>query len=361
MQTVEEFTQEAAAWLADHATPKRLDQGDKDIVWGEGDFSVAVFHALDHDDEAALIDRLKAWVHKKAEKGYHAISWPESVGGLGLSRKHASAFARLERQYESPGSHEIVNVTRGLIAPTVEAFGTDEQKERFIEDLLACNILCSQLFSEPGAGSDLASLACRADQDGDEWVMNGQKVWSSGAQFSEWGLLIARSDPDAVKHKGMTAFMVPLDHPGVEVRPIAQMSGGASFNEVFFNDARFPDSLRLGPVGEGWKVALTTLSFERDHSDDSGGGRVGGSWDLVLATARAMGRTADPVMRQKLADLYINHRIEGFVNRRAAALMAALKIRAASPLMRSAAPRSSPRVFRRAPCTAARSPPAGER
>ena len=321
MTTVEEFTEEAAAWLADNAAPRRQDDSNKEIVWGEGEFSVSVFHALEHDDEAALIDRLKAWVQKKAEKGYHAINWPEDKGGLGLSRKHASAFGRLERQYESPGSHEIVNVTRGLIAPTVEAFGTDEQKERFIPDLLACNILCSQLFSEPGAGSDLASLACRADQDGDEWVMNGQKVWSSGAQFSEWGLLIARSDPDAVKHKGMTAFMVPLDHPGVEVRPIAQMSGGASFNEVFFNDARIPDSLRLGPVGEGWKVALTTLSFERDHSDDSGGGgRVGGSWDLVLATARAMGKTADPVMRQKLADLYINHRIEGFVNRRAADL-----------------------------------------
>lgn len=321
MTSVEEFTEEAAAWLAEHATPKRQEESDKEVVWGEGEFSVSVFHALEHDDELALIERLKGWVRKKAEHGYHAVNWPESVGGRGLSRKHASAFGRLERQYESPGSHEIINVTRGLIAPTVEAFGTDEQKERFIPDLLNCNILCSQLFSEPGAGSDLASLACRADQDGDEWVMNGQKVWSSGAQFSQWGLLIARSDPDAVKHKGMTAFMVPLEHPGVEVRPIAQMSGGASFNEVFFNDARIPDSLRLGPVGEGWKVALTTLSFERDHSDDSGGGgRVGGSWDLVLATARAMGKTADPVMRQKLADLYINHRIEGFVNRRSADL-----------------------------------------
>ena len=152
-------------------------------------------------------------------------------------------------------------------------------------------------------------------------MVNGQKVWSSGAQFSEWGELIARTDPDVPKHKGMTAFIVPLDHPGVEVRPIKQMSGGSSFNEVFFNDARFSDDLRLGPVGEGWKVALTTLGFERDHSDDSGGGGgVGGSWPHVLATAQALGKTGDPVIRQHLMDVYIHSRVESFVNRRAADL-----------------------------------------
>jgi alkylation response protein AidB-like acyl-CoA dehydrogenase len=321
MQSVEEFTEEAAAWLADNATIKREDNSAKEIVWGEGEFSTSVFHALEHEEEAHLIESITEWVKAKAEVGYHAAASPTEHGGLGLTRKHASAFAKLERLYEQPGSHEIVNVTRGLIAPTVDAFGTDEQKSEFIGPLLRCDILCSQLFSEPGAGSDLASLACKAERDGDEWVLNGQKVWSSGAQFSQWGLLIGRSDPDAVKHKGMTAFMVPLEHPGVEVRPIRQMSGGNSFNEVFFNDARIPDTLRLGPVGEGWKVALTTLSFERDHSDDTGGGgRVGGNWDQVLATAQALGRTEDPVIRQQLAQVYTAYRIESLVNRRAADL-----------------------------------------
>jgi alkylation response protein AidB-like acyl-CoA dehydrogenase len=156
-------------------------------------------------------------------------------------------------------------------------------------------------------------------RDGDEWVVTGQKVWSSGAQFSEWGELIARTDPDVVKHRGMTAFVIPMDLPGIEIRPIKQMSGGTSFNEVFFNDVRVPDAMRLGPVGEGWKVALTTLGFERDHSDSGGGsGRVGGSWRQLLATARAMGATDDPVTRQKLIKAYTHFRVEGFVNRRAA-------------------------------------------
>ena len=132
-------------------------------------------------------------------------------------------------------------------------------------------------------------------------MVNGQKVWSSGAQFSEWGELIARSDVDVPKHKGMTAFIIPMDLPGIEIRPIKQMSGGASFNEVFFTDVRVPDALRLGDVGDGWRVALTTLGFERDHSDGPASSRVGGGWQHVLATARAMGVTADPVTRQLLA------------------------------------------------------------
>ena len=155
-------------------------------------------------------------------------------------------------------------------------------------------------------------------------AVNGQKVWSSGAQFSKWGELIARSDVDVAKHKGMTAFIIPMDLPGIEIRPIKQMSGGSSFNEVFFNDVRVPDSMRLGNVGDGWNVALTTLGFERDHSgSDGGSARPGGTWSKLVATAKALGRDTEPAVREALVRAYMNMRIEGFVNRRAADMRAA--------------------------------------
>ena len=315
--TIEEFTDRAADWLDTHAEVARRQTDNGDVVWGEGEFSVAVFHSMSFDEERALLARAQAWTMLKATQGYHAITSPVEYGGLGLSRAHARAFARLESQYQTPVSHESHSVTTRLIAPTIAIYGSDEQKADLVGRFLAARELCCQLFSEPNAGSDLASLACRAVRDGDEWVINGQKVWSSGAQFSMWGELIARHDPDVVKHKGMTAFIIPMDLPGIEVRPIKQMSGGSSFNEVFMNDVRVPDSMRLGPVGEGWKVALTTLGFERDHSDAGGvSNHVGGSWRQLLATARAMGVVDDPTTRQALMRYYSHHRVEGFVNRR---------------------------------------------
>jgi alkylation response protein AidB-like acyl-CoA dehydrogenase len=320
---VEEFTAEAGAWLAENGEPRPApaEAGDE-LRWGDGEFSVSVFHNMSHEEERGHLERLRSWNRRKAERGYHAITWPESYGGRGLGKAHARAFSHLERSYVVPDSHELFSVTVGLMAPTVRAFGTDEQKERFVADYLATNAFCCQLFSEPGAGSDLASLGCRADRDGDEWVVNGQKVWSSGAQFADHGLLISRSDPDQPKHKGMTAFMVPFDTLGVEVRPIKQMSGGTSFNEVFFSDARIPDSLRIGDVGEGWKVALTTLGFERDHSASGGssGRRPGGSWKQLVATARAVGATDDPIVRDEITKLYLHLQSERHLNRRAADL-----------------------------------------
>ncbi len=319
--SVEDFAAEVEAWLADNAEPAKASTTDSEIVWGAGEFSVSVFHALEHEAEKELLETIKAWQQKKAEKGYHAITWPVEYGGLGLSKAHARAYSKLEKGYQVPDRHECHSVTVGLIAPTINAFGTEEMKNDLVAKFLSCEALCCQLFSEPGAGTDLANLGCKADLDGDEWVLNGQKVWSSAAQFSEWGELIARSDPDAPKHKGMTAFMVPMDLPGIEVRPIKQMSGGQSFNEVFFSDVRIPDSLRLGPVGEGWKVALTTLGFERDHSETGAtSAKAGGSWRQLLATAQAVGVTDDPHIRQRLMEVYIHTRVEAMTMRRAADL-----------------------------------------
>jgi alkylation response protein AidB-like acyl-CoA dehydrogenase len=176
---------------------------------------------------------------------------------------------------------------------------------------------CCQLFSEPGAGSDLASLACRAERDGDNWVLNGQKVWSSNAHIAPWGFAICRTDVDVPKHAGMTAFLVPLQHDGVTVRGIRQMNGGASFNEVFMDDAVIPDSYRVGAVGAGWKVALTVLSFERNSS--GGSGRRGGDYYDLLGLAKAHDRTDDPIIRQGLARVYSRQRVREWARSRAAA------------------------------------------
>jgi alkylation response protein AidB-like acyl-CoA dehydrogenase len=186
-------------------------------------------------------------------------------------------------------------------------FGTDEQKARLVQALLRGDELACQLFSEPSAGSDLAGLATRAVRDGDAWVVNGQKVWSSGAQFAGWGELIARTDPDAPKHKGLTAFLLPMDTPGVDVRPLRQMSGGSSFCEVFLDDVRIPDALRLGEVGGGWAVTLATLGFERGHSGATAD--VGGGFAQLLDTARRLDRTGDPDVRRVLARVWVAERL----------------------------------------------------
>ena len=321
--TVGEFVAQAGAWL--DANAKRLPAGDtasSSVRWGDGAFSVAVFHALSDDDEQHVLDELVRWNQQKAERGYHAITFGSEHGGLGLGKEHQQAYFALERGYAVPARHETFSVTTGLIAPTIERFGTPGQQARFVGRFLRTDELCCQLFSEPGAGSDLAALACKATRDGDEWVLRGQKVWSSGARFSSWGFLIARTDPGVPKHRGLTAFLVPMDSPGLEIRPIRQMSGGASFNEVFLEDVRIPDELRIGAEGDGWNVALTTLGFERDSSG-RGGVRPGGSWAMLAATATAMGRTGEPVVRQRLADAYIRTRVLDLVNRRVADLRAA--------------------------------------
>ena len=237
----------------------------------------------------------------------------------GLSAEHLDAFLEEEAQFDVPPSHETFSVTTRLVAPTIAQFGTDEQKRRFIRPFLRTEELCCQLFSEPGAGSDLGGLSTSAVRDGDEWVINGQKVWSSGARFSAWGELICRTDSTVAKHAGLTAFLLPLDTPGVEVRPIRQMSGGSSFNEVFFTDVRVPDSLRLGDVGDGWNVALTTLAFERAASGSARGSEHGGSWAQVRALAEWAGVTGDPVVRQRLAALYCLDRVRALNGERVAA------------------------------------------
>ncbi len=191
------------------------------------------------------------------------------------------------------------------------------RRTRYLEKLYRGDLVACQLFSEPGAGSDLASLQTRADRDGDEWILNGQKVWTSGAQYSDIGEIIARTDADLPKHKGLTGFVVDMKAPGVEIRPLRQMTGGASFNEVFFTDVRVPDSHRLGDVNNGWNVALTTLMNERAAIGGGGGGMGGGLLTRAIEMARAFGLSSDPIVRQKLADLVVHARVMQYTNQRA--------------------------------------------
>ncbi|MGO8958639.1 MAG: acyl-CoA dehydrogenase family protein [Streptosporangiaceae bacterium] len=314
--SVEAFAAAARDWLAARLPSASAERR----AWGEGSDDVSVFHRLSFADERGLLDRAMAWQQEKYDAGYGAITWPTEYGGAGLSAAHERAFNEVEEGFVTPESHETFAVTTHLVAPTVRIFGTPAQRARFVGRFLRAEELCCQLFSEPGAGSDLAGLATRAEQDGDDWVINGQKVWSSGAQFAGWGELIARTDPAVPKHAGMTAFLVPLDAPGVQIRPIQQMSGGSSFNEVFLADVRIPDELRLGDVGQGWKVALATLGFERGGSGNRG---VGGSWEQLLALAHWLGRTDDPVIRQKLASVYIHQQVRRMNAARVAAATAA--------------------------------------
>ncbi|WP_075301929.1 MULTISPECIES: acyl-CoA dehydrogenase family protein [unclassified Pseudonocardia] len=291
------FADTARTWLAGRLEPR----GDAPRE------SVAVFHDLPYEQERELLDRIRGWLRTKFDAGYGAISWPVEHGGAGLSALHEEAFAEVEREFAHPGRHELTSVSTALIAPTVQLFGTAEQRDRLVRPLLRGDVLACQLFSEPSAGSDLAGLATRAVRDGDGWVVNGQKVWSSGAQFAGWGELICRTDPDVAKHKGLTAFLLPMDTPGVEVRPLRQMSGGSSFCEVFLDDVRIPDSLRLGEVGGGWAVTLATLGFERGSSGADVD--LGGGFAQLVEDAGRLDRLAAPEVRRALAEVWAAEKV----------------------------------------------------
>jgi alkylation response protein AidB-like acyl-CoA dehydrogenase len=315
---LDEFRARARAWLAANADPAPTSTAAS--AWGEGSDDVSVFHSVPEAEERALLDAAMAWQQRKFDAGFGAISWPVEHGGAGLPPVYEQAFDQEQEAFVVPGHHETFSVTNHLVAPTLLAFGTPEQQREIMPRFLRTSELCCQLFSEPGAGSDLAGVSTRAVRDGDDWIVNGQKTWSSGALFSQWGELICRTDPDLPKHAGQTAFILPMDLPGITIVPIRQMSGGASFNEVFFDDVRVPDTYRLGEVGAGWRVALTTLGFERSTSGGERGGQsVGGSWAQVRALAEWLDVVGDPIVRQDLARLYSTDRIRTLLAMRVAA------------------------------------------
>ncbi|HMK63322.1 MAG TPA: acyl-CoA dehydrogenase family protein, partial [Acidimicrobiales bacterium] len=245
-------------------------------------------------------------------------------GGRGLTRDHQRAYEALEAQFTVPPM-TVYGIGLGMVAPTILAHATDEVKERYLRAMWRGDIVACQLFSEPSAGSDLAGVQTRATRDGDEWVVTGQKVWTSGAHLSDIGEILCRTDPEAPKHKGLTGFVVDMHAPGVDIRPLRQITGGASFTEVFFNDVRIPDSHRLGDVNGGWTVALTTLMNERAAI---GGGMAGTSagnmgTQRLIELVRHQGKDGDPLVRQQVADIVINGRVASYTNLRSMAKIAA--------------------------------------
>jgi len=245
------------------------------------------------------------WQRKKAEAGYACITWPKEWGGAGGASWQSVIFGQEEAKYPTPGNPFAIGL--GMCVPTIMTAGNEVDKQRFVRPAALGEEIWCQLFSEPSGGSDAAAARTRAVKQGDEWVINGQKVWTSGAHYSDFGLLLARTDPDVPKHKGLTMFWIDMKSPGIEVRPIHQMSGASNFNEVYFSDLKIKDSQRVGGVGEGWRVAVVTLMNERLSV---GGGGSGSGHSRVLKLARDISTLAGPSikdsgLREKIADWFV--------------------------------------------------------
>ncbi|MSW29263.1 MAG: acyl-CoA dehydrogenase [Actinobacteria bacterium] len=290
-----EIRAEIRAFLDANATLKTGTETD----WSRG--------PVDDSEEAARVymERCRSWQKVLRDNGWAGITWPKAFGGRGDSAAVSILFGQEASKYDVTAG--FIAAVQSLVGPPIMRHGTPEQQARFLPGLLDGSVAWCQLFSEPGAGSDLAALSTRAVRDGDSFIVNGQKVWNTQAQFADWGILITRSDPDAPKHKGITFLLVDMKTPGIEVRPLVQATGQAHFNEVFFNDVVIPVENVVGEINEGWAVTRTVLSSEAGMIGSGAGGSNG--FEGVLALARKYGRTNDADIRLRLADAYARERM----------------------------------------------------
>ena len=256
--------------------------------------------------ESSALQDAKDWMTKKYEAGWACLHWPKEYGGRDATAIERVIWAQEESKYKVPGGfHEI---GQGMAGPTMMLYATEEQKKQYLPPMAKGQEIWCQLFSEPGAGSDLAGIKTKAELDGDTWTINGQKVWTSGAHYSDYAILVTRSDFNAPKHKGLTYFFLDMKSPGIEVRPIRQITGGANFNEVYFTDVKIPDSQRLGEVGDGWKVALTTLMNERLAVGDASGVDFQEIFELTKESDfNGENAISNGGVREKLADWYCEY------------------------------------------------------
>ncbi|HXC55918.1 MAG TPA: acyl-CoA dehydrogenase family protein [Rhizomicrobium sp.] len=249
----------------------------------------------------------RAWQKTKARDGYARITWPKGMGGIGGTPMQSIIFSQEEAKYDVANGGPFA-IGLGMCIPTLMAYGNEDAKKRFVWPAVQGDEIWCQLFSEPAGGSDVANLRTRAEKNGDTWTINGSKIWTTGAQFSDYGIILTRTDPNVPKHKGLTMFYIDMKDPGVDIRPIKQASGGSGFNEIFFTDVKVKDSQRLGEVGQGWQVALTTLMHERLAV----GGGQGGGLDVpqLMQLARSLELEDGPAIknaavREKIADWYV--------------------------------------------------------
>jgi len=286
------FRSDVRAWLAE-----ALPDG-----WGQ-----SVFEPEDEEERAQF--RI-SWERKLFEGGWSGISWPQKYGGRGATLIEQGIFAEECARAQAPEGINVIG--RNLAATTLMHHGTEEQRERYLPKILAAEEIWCQCFSEPNAGSDLAASRCRAEADGDDFVINGQKIWTSYAQYSHLGILLARTDQDAPKHKGLSFFVVDMNSPGISVRPLTQITGEQEFNETFFEDVRIPKENLVGDLNDGWRIAMTTLSYERGAEDALARQiRFKQELDLLienLQDARQGGQKSidDPAIRQRLAQSIVD-------------------------------------------------------
>ncbi len=283
----EAFRVEARAWLT-----SQLD-GEFAVVRGRGG----------PGDEHALFDERLAWERHLGASGWNCVGWSKEHGGRGLNLHQQVIW--FEEYARAGGPGRLGHIGEGLVGPTIMAFGNHEQQQRFLPEIVAGTALWAQGYSEPNAGSDLANIATRAEPDGDDWLITGQKVWTSLAHWSDWVFVLARTNREATpKHRGISYFLMPLRQDGVEIRPIRQVTGTSEFNEVFFEGARAKGIDLVGGVDNGWKVAMGTLAFERGASTLGQQMHFRNELDDIVSVARANGRVDDPVIRQRLADAH---------------------------------------------------------
>ena len=251
----------------------------------------------------SLLEAAAEWQKKKYDAGWAMIHWPKEFGGIGATPIERIIWAQEESKFNVPKG--VYEIGLGMAGPVMMEYATDEQKERYLPPMAEGKEIWCQLFSEPSAGSDVAGLRSKAVQDGENWIVNGQKVWTSGAHFSDFGILVVRHDPSLEKHKGLTFFFVDMKSPGIEVKPIKQLTGGSSFNEVYFNDVVIPDSQRLGEIGDGWKVAITTLMNERLAVGDADGVDANEAFELAKKHDKDGKQLIDNnAVRESIADWY---------------------------------------------------------
>ena len=271
-----------------------------------GEFAALRGRGGSGDMEGALDGRRK-WEKALAKAGWTCLGWPREHGGRGLTLSQEVIFNEEYARARAPG--RLGHIGEGLLGPTLIALGTEEQKKRFLPPIARAEELWCQGYSEPNAGSDLGSVRCRAERHGDEWVITGQKVWTSLAHISDWCFLLCRTDPKAPKHEGLSYLLVPMRQPGIEIVPIRQITGTAEFAEVFFDGARTAVANVVGGVNGGWKVAMATLAFERGASTLGQQLAFESELTRVIEAARTNGAARDPILRQRLADAWIGLRI----------------------------------------------------